>query len=297
MDRCLAGEQVTFEFWWDSPRRGRRHVNARYDPFYDSNGPVSGVVADIRETTDRKRIEQQLAQSAAALEKANREMESFSDALTHDMRSAALIVTNFSHNLHGSSSLSGQQRDDLQRISHAGLHMLHIVDDLRDFTYVNRRKISRGKIDLSALGRDIMDDLRERVPDREVRFVAAPRIKAHGDPTLVRTLLTNLLQNAWKYTGSSPDAWIELGVVEDEGGAPIYHVRDNGIGFDNADGEKIFQAFVRLHTSAEFSGSGLGLAIVERIVRRHGGRVWANGVLGGGAVVRFTLGSSGAASP
>ena len=109
--------------------------------------------------------------------------------------------------------------------------------------------------------------------------------------TLVRILLTNLLQNAWKYTGPSDDAWIELGVVEDD--VPIYYVRDNGIGFDNADSEIIFQAFERLHTRAEFSGSGLGLATVERIVNRHRGRVWAEGVPGEGAIFRFTFGSSG----
>ena len=297
MDRCLSGEQVTFEFWWDSPGRGRRHIDARYDPFREADGSVSGVVVDARDTTDQKRIEDQLTQSVAALEEANRELEAFSDALTHDLRSALLIVTNFSQQLHEAlgPSLDETHRDDVQRISTAGHHMLNIIDDLRDLADVSRVGISRSKIDLSALGAEIIDDLVVLAPDREVRFEAEPGITAHGDTTLVRILLTNLLQNAWKYTEPSHDAWIELGVVEDEDedDGPIYHVRDNGIGFSNAHSEKIFQAFERLHTRSEYSGSGLGLATVERIVRRHGGRVWADGVPGEGAVFRFTLGFSG----
>jgi light-regulated signal transduction histidine kinase (bacteriophytochrome) len=148
-------------------------------------------------------------------------------------------------------------------------------------------------MDLSVLGREIIDDLNALTPDRGVKFEAELGIQAYGDETLVRILLTNLLQNAWKYTAHNDDAWIELGLVEDEDEGPIYHVRDNGIGFDNANKEIIFQAFERLHTRAEFSGSGLGLATVERIVSRHRGRVWADGVLGAGAVFRFTLGSPG----
>ena len=170
--------------------------------------------------------------------------------------------------------------------------MMHIINDLGDLADVKRAEVSREEIDLSALGRDIIDDLHALVPDRDVRFEAEAGIMALGDTTLLRILLTNLLQNAWKYTGPSDDAWIELGVVEDEDDVPIYHVRDNGIGFDNANRKVIFNAFKRLHTRTEFTGSGLGLATVERIVRRHGGQVWGEGALGEGAVFRFTLGSS-----
>ena len=170
--------------------------------------------------------------------------------------------------------------------------MMHIIDDLRDLGDVNRAEISRVEVDLSTMGQDIIDELRALVPDREVRFEAEPGINALGDKALLRILLINLLQNAWKYTGPTEDARIELGVAEGEGGVPIYHVRDNGIGFDNAKREIIFQAFEWLHTRQEFAGSGLGLATVERIVRRHGGRVWGEGVPGEGAVFRFTLASS-----
>lgn len=137
-----------------------------------------------------------------------------------------------------------------------------------------------------------MDDLNALAPDRQLIFEAEPGIKAVGDGTLLRVLLTNLLQNAWKYSGLNDEARIELGVVQNEDGIATYYVRDNGIGFDNADRERIFNAFERLDTGGKFTGSGLGLATVERIVHRHGGHVWAEGVPGEGAVFHFTLASS-----
>ena len=294
-ERCLAGEQLLFSGWWDLPARGRRHVDAQYDPFIGADGKVAGVVVHARDTTERKLTEDQLTRSVVELEVANQELKAFSDALAHDLRSPLLIVTNFSYQLREAlaASLDEEHLDDLERISSAGRHMTHIIDDLRDLADVNRSEIGREEIDLSVLGRDIIDDLKTLAPNRDVRFEAEPGIKAFGDATLVRILLTNLLQNAWKYTGHTGDAWIELGVVEDEDEGPIYHVRDNGIGFDNANNEIIFQAFERLHTRTEYTGSGLGLATVERIVHRHCGRVWADGALGEGAVFRFTLGSPG----
>ena len=253
------------------------------------------AVADVRNTSDLRRIEEQLAQSVAALELANQELEAFYVALTHDLRSPLLIVTNFTQQLRETlgDSLGEQEADDLERIRDAGRHMINIMDDLRDLGDVNRVAISREEVDFSTIGQHIIDDLGALAPNRAVAFEAEAGIKALGDKTLLKTLLTHLLQNAWKYTASCKDAWIELGVVEDEDDVPIYHVRDNGIGFDNADSEIIFKVFERLHSPTEFSGSGLGLATVERIVHRHGGRVWADGVPGEGAVFRFTLGASG----
>ena len=229
----------------------------------------------------------------AELEGANRELEFFSDAIAHDLRMPLLIVTNFSHRLSESLDppLVEQAEEDVQRIRGASRHMLRIIDDLRDLGDANRVQIGREEVDVSTLGQEIIDDLRVLVPDRDVRFEVEAGIKAVADRTLLRILLANLLQNAWKYTGPRADAWIELGVTPSEGDVSTYHVRDNGIGFDNADSEEIFQAFERLQTEGEFTGSGLGLATVERIVRRHGGRVWGEGVPGEGAVFRFTLGS------
>lgn len=235
----------------------------------------------------------ELKKAVSELEVANQELWAFGDALAHDLRHPLLIVTNFSHQLHESlgKSLTREDADDLERIRSAGRHMVRVIDDIRDLGEVARAQINRSEVDLSALGQHIMDDLRAQAPDRDVRFEVEPEVTAYGDMTLLRILLTKLLQNAWKFTGPRDDAWIEVGVAEANGDVPIYHVRDNGIGFDNANSKVIFQAFERLHTRTEFAGSGLGLAIVMRIVRRHGGRVWAEGVPAEGAVFHFTLGS------
>ncbi len=250
------------------------------------------VEADVPDTTGLKEIEEQLDESLAALEVANRELEAFRDALTHGLKSPLLIVTNFSHQLRETlgDSLGEQAADDLERIRAAGEQMMRIIDDLRGLGDVDRVEISREEVDFSTMGQDIIDDLGAMDPDRVLAFEVEAGIKASGDRTLLKILLTHLLQNAWKYTRRRDDTWIELGVVEDEDDVPIYHVRDNGIGFDNADSEIIFQVFKQLDPSGGHSGSGLGLATVERIVHRHGGRVWADGVPGEGAVIRFTLG-------
>ena len=289
------------------PGNGRTFRHSFY-PVKSPDGTVVGVscavrdvtkrgaaVADVRDRSDLQRIEEQLAQSVAALELANQALEAFHDALTHDLRSPLLIVTNFAQQLRETlgDSLGEQDADDLERIRDAGRHMINIMDDLRDLGDVSRVEIGREEVDFSAMGQDIIDHLGALAPNHDVAFEAEAGIKAFGDKTLLKILLTHLLQNAWKYTASCKDAWIELGVVEDEDDVPIYHVRDNGIGFDNADSEIIFKVFERLHSPTEFSGSGLGLATVERIVHRHGGRVWADGVPGEGAVFRFTLESSG----
>ena len=283
----------------------RRTFRYNFYPVKSPEDTVAGVSCAVQDVTKPraagadmpeappKPIEEPMDPSAA-LEVANRELEAFQDALTEGLKRPLLIVTNFSHQLRETlgDSIGEQEAADLERIRAAGQQMMHVIDDLRGLGNVSRVEINREEVDLSTLGQDIIDDLGAMAPDRVVTFEAKDGIKAFGDKSLVKILLTNLLRNAWKFTGPRKDAWIELGVVEDEDDVPIYHVRDNGVGFDNADSEIIFQVFKRLPTSEEFPGSGLGLATVERIVRRHGGRVWADGVPGEGAVVRFTFGSS-----
>ena len=270
-----------------------RTFQHNFYPVRSPGGSVVGISCAVQDVTLRAAAEEKLEHSVAALEVANKELEAFSHALAHDLKNPLLIVTNFSHQLRETlgASIGEEEKADLRRIWSAGRHMMYTIDDLRDLADVNHAEIDRSEVDLSALGRDIIDDLRVLVPDRDVRFEAEVGIKALGDRTLLRILLTNLLQNAWKYTGPTKDARIELGVAEDEGDVPTYHVRDNGIGFDPSNSELIFRPFERLHTRKEFTGSGLGLATVERIVHRHGGRVWGEGVPGDGAVFRFTLGS------
>ena len=262
-------------------------VNLTASVVRDEEGNALYGLGMVENVAERQQKQDQLERSDAQLEAANQELQAFSDTLAQSLKDPLLIVTNFSHHL--PEALGEQGADDLERIRVAGRQMVHIVDDLRDLADVSRVEIAPSEVDLSLLAREIIDNLSVQAPDRNVRFEAEPGIKALGDKKLLRLLLTNLLQNAWKYTGPSEDAWIELGLAENEGDVPTYHVRDNGIGFHSANREIIFKAFERLHARTEFSGSGLGLATVERIVRRHGGRVWAEGVPGGGAIFRFTL--------
>jgi len=267
-----------------------RTFEHNFYPVKSADGTVVGVSCSVHDVTERKA-------SKKALAAANRELESFADSLAHDLKTPLLTVTNFSYHLQESlaDSLDDEQEDHLQRVHGAGQQMVRIIDGLRDLTDVNRVETNQDEVDLTLLAREIIDDLSALTPDRDVTFLAEPGIKAVGEETLLRILLANLLENAWKYTLPNEDARIELGVVENEGHLPVYYVRDNGIGFDNADAQQIFRAFEQLGNGETFAGSGLGLATVERIVRRHGGRVWAEGTPGGGggAVFRFTLAAEG----
>ena len=176
LDGCLAGESMAFSFWWNSPSRGRRHVDARYDPHFEDDGSVSGIILDERDTTVPTLTKQQLERSVVALEVANRNLEAFSDSVAHDLKTPMLIVTNFSHYLRESlsDSLDEEQSSDLQRVHYAGLQMVHTINDLRDLANVSRSEIGRDEVDLTSLGRGIMDDLTALKPDRHVVFNAEP---------------------------------------------------------------------------------------------------------------------------
>ena len=294
LDRCLSGESVAFQFWWDSPLRGRRHVDLRYDPFFEDDGSVSGVIADVRDTTEQMRTKEQLEQLVVALNVAKSDLEAFSDSLAHDLKTPLLTVTNFTHYLMEAvgGEFGEEQEDHIRRIHQAGKQMGHMIDDLRDLSDVRRGDIVKEEVDLTTLALGIMDDLNALRPDRNVILEAEPGIKAVGDGKLLKLLLKNLLQNAWKYTGLNDEARIDLAVIRKDPGDTTYQVRDNGIGFDNTQRDRIFEAFHRLDTGGKFTGSGLGLTTVQRIVHRHGGMVWAEGVPNEGSVFSFTLGSS-----
>jgi light-regulated signal transduction histidine kinase (bacteriophytochrome) len=147
----------------------------------------------------------------------------------------------------------------------------------------------RERVDLSALARDVAEDLRRNEPERRARFAITEGLSAVGDTGLLRVVMENLLGNAWKFTSKKPEALIEFGAVKQDGEESVYYVRDNGVGFDEGYVEKIFGPFQRLHGEDQFEGTGVGLATVDRIVRRHGGNLWAEGEVGRGATFYFTL--------
>jgi signal transduction histidine kinase len=242
-------------------------------------------------TADLQRARVLLEQRAQELETANRELESFSYSVSHDLRAPLRAIDGFSLALledYG-ASLDDQAQRHLDRVRKATQTMGLLIDDLLKLARVARAEIRRDQVDLAVLGAEVVASLREAQPGREVEFVAAGKLRGQGDPRLLKVVLENLLGNAWKFTSKQPRARIELGATSNGNGRAFY-VKDDGAGFDMAFAEKLFGAFQRLHSVNEFPGTGIGLATCARIVHRHGGRIWAESEPGKGAAFFFTLG-------
>jgi light-regulated signal transduction histidine kinase (bacteriophytochrome) len=232
-----------------------------------------------------------LEQRAVRLELANKELESFSYSVSHDLRAPLRSIDGFSEALveDYSDRLDPQAKDYLERVRAATQRMGQLIDDMLNLSRVARSEIKAESTDLSRLVDEVVAALRKSDSGRQVEFVIARDISAVGDRRLLRIALENLIGNSWKFTTKTSKAQIEFGVAG-ENGARAYFVRDNGAGFDMAYSNKLFGAFQRLHTNAEFNGTGIGLATVQRIIHRHHGRVWAEGKVDQGATFYFTLG-------
>jgi light-regulated signal transduction histidine kinase (bacteriophytochrome) len=235
-------------------------------------------------------LEQRVAERTAQLEASNRELESFSYSVSHDLRAPLRSIDGFSAALHEDHGqrLDEEGRDNLRRIRAACKRMGLLIDDLLNLSRLARFEMSRERVDLSELARQITGELSRAQPERTVEFVIAEGLIDQGDERLLRVMLQNLLGNAWKYSAKQATAVIEFGRTHNDG-APAYFVRDNGVGFDMTYSDKLFKPFQRLHDNKEFPGTGIGLALVQRIIQRHGGRAWAEGEAGKGARFYFTL--------
>jgi PAS domain S-box-containing protein len=242
------------------------------------------IYAVAHDVTEGKRGE-------AALVAANRELEAFSYSVSHDLRAPLRAIDGFSQALEEDCAerLDETGRRHLERIRSAARYMGQLIDALLRLSRVARMELRRSAMDLSGLARMVARDLEERDSGRKVEFAIAGGVRATGDANLLRVVLENLLGNAWKFTAKRKDARIEFG-VETGSGEPVYRVRDNGAGFDMKYAGKLFGPFQRLHSASEFPGTGIGLATVQRVVHRHGGRVWAESAAGQGTTIRFTLG-------
>lgn len=224
------------------------------------------------------------------LQAINRELEAFSYSVSHDLRAPLRSIDGFSQILleDYEDELDEEGRDYLGRVRGSAQRMGQLIDDLLELSRVTRGPLRRSTVDLSGMAADVAGGLKASDTERRGRFVISDGLVARGDAKLLRVALENLLGNAWKFTSKEPEAMVEFGASW-RGGMQVYYVRDNGVGFDATYADKLFGAFQRLHGPDEFEGTGVGLATVARVIRRHGGEVWAEGKVGEGATFYFTL--------
>ena len=235
-------------------------------------------------------LEQRIDDRTHALADANAELEAFAYSVSHDLRAPLRAIDGFSQVLleDYADTLDEQGKRYVDRVRTAAQHMGKLIDDVLHLSRLSRAELQTCAVDLSTLARETLQVLSDRDPDRHVELLIADGLIAHGDPTLLRSLLENLLGNAWKFTTPHQTARIEFGATRPDG-EPVYFVRDDGVGFDMAYADKLFTPFERLHGADAFPGTGVGLASAARIVRRHGGRIRAEAKPEKGATFHFTL--------
>ncbi|MBI2778890.1 MAG: hypothetical protein HYX62_03775 [Gammaproteobacteria bacterium] len=258
--------------------------------FLQARHIVQRTASEEKIRTLNTELEHRVKQRTAQLEAAIKELEAFSYSVSHDLRTPLRSIDGFSQVLLDDyeSSLDATGQDYLRRVRAAAQRMGMLIDDLIKLSRATRASLNMAPVNLSSLASEIAMDLSKTFPGQRVEFITHPGIIVVGDRALLRIALENLLGNAWKYSSKTPDPRIEFGQTE-ESGRTVFFVRDNGAGFDMRYVDKLFVAFQRLHGVNEFSGTGIGLATVQRIIARHGGRVWAESKPGEGATFYFTL--------
>jgi signal transduction histidine kinase len=267
-------------------------------------GGIACVGAMLRERIEEDRrdalrqanalLEDRVRARTVELERANDELEAFAYSASHDLRTPLRAIDAYAAMLIEDSGarLDDRARELLGRIRSSTRRMTELVDGMLELSKLSRAVVRVEELDLAKVGREVVQELRTAEPDHEVTFVCPPELPAKGDRALVRMALTNLIHNAWKFTRGREAPRVELGEESRSPAGTCYFVKDNGIGFDQALVDKLFEPFQRLHGAEQHTGTGIGTTIVARAIERHGGRVWADGEEGRGAVFRFTLGES-----
>jgi PAS domain S-box-containing protein len=300
LQAALSGGPVQVEEVAPHEDGPRTYVTVKF-PLFDSAGQAYAVAGISTDITDRKRAEEQVRQlnaeleqrvrdRTAELEASARELDAFAYSVSHDLRAPLRSLHGFSQVLleDYAGRLDDDGRQHLRRIQGNVARMGQLIDDLLRLSRVTRTGLNRERVDIGALANEIIGELRGAEPHRHVEVVIADALVATGDSHLIRLALDNLLSNAWKFTGKREHAIIGVGAVRQHG-KEVFFVRDNGAGFDMCYANKLFDPFQRLHAAAEFEGCGIGLAIVHRILRRHGGQIWAESELGSGTTFFFAF--------
>lgn len=267
----------------------------------DANGNYVMSRSVMHDVTERKKAEEEIhklnqelekrvAERTARLEAANKELESLAYSLAHDLRTPLRAIDGFSQLFFEEyyKKVDAQGKDYLQRTRSAIQRIGQIIDDMLDLSQISRSEINIKHVNLSKMVKEIADNFQASQPERNVKFIIHEKVKVLADSRLLRTVLENLIGNAWKFTSKHPTALIEFGVQKQKG-LPVYFISDDGAGFDMNYAQRLFGAFQRLHTINEFEGNGIGLATVQRIIHRHGGKVWAEGEIEKGATFYFTI--------
>jgi PAS domain S-box-containing protein len=267
------------------------------------------IFSAIRDITQQRKAEHSirelnalLARQNKELKAVNQELEAFSYSVSHDLRAPLRAIDGFSRILlqEQAENMDEVGRDQLDRVRHATQHMGRLIDDLLKLARVARSELQMQEVDLSALANEVFDTqlqmAQQMTPERKLVFTCAPGLKVRGDAKLLRIALDNLIGNAMKFTGTRAEARIEFGMREEATGpdlapdsGPVFFISDNGVGFNMEYADKLFGAFQRLHDTNEFPGTGIGLATVQRIIHKHGGRIWAQAAVDAGACFYFTL--------
>lgn len=279
------------------PGNSEKIVHAQGEVIFDDTGKAIQMNGTIQDITKQKRIAYELEKQRNDLEDlnnklaaANEELGAFSYSVSHDLGAPLNRIDGFCTILmeEYADKLDERGKNYLNRVIINSKHMAQLIKDMLYLARTTSGEIHHETINLSALAKKIAKELQEKQTGRQVEFLIAEELITKGDPQLMQIVLNNLLGNAWKFTGKRPHARIEFGKIEKDG-KQVYFVRDNGAGFDMANVNKLFNPFRRLHSPTEFEGDGIGLATVQRIIKRHNGRIWAEGVVDQGATFYFTL--------
>jgi predicted ATPase/signal transduction histidine kinase/GAF domain-containing protein/tRNA A-37 threonylcarbamoyl transferase component Bud32 len=297
---CEKGESYDFEFPFTTFKGKQLWIRTTAKPVFE-NGKIVRLNGNVIDLTQRKQAEEEIRnlnqalenrvfERTSQLETVNKELEAFSYSVSHDLRAPLRGIDGFSQILleNYEDKVDEQGKNYLKRIRLATQRMAQLIDDLLNLSRISRYEINSKEVNLSEMVKEIINEFRESQPERNVEVITQNGIIVAGDEMLLRVVLENLIGNAWKFTIKRDKACIEFGMQQHDTGF-VYFVRDNGAGFDMSYVQKLFGAFQRLHTANEFPGTGIGLATVQRIIHRHGGKVWAEGEVEKGTTIFFTI--------